>query len=88
MVSITVIVDDVTAPGPQCASAIARARAAAKRCGDQASVDVVAADSDEAAQMGASATPTVAVDGLVLSVGRAAPAGHIMRAVELALEDD
>ncbi len=87
MVTVRVFVADVEQPGEVAQTLVQRAQAAARRFEGQARVELCGLDSPEATDCGAGVEPTVAVGDMVLAVGRALPAGHLVRAITLALED-
>lgn len=85
-VTIRVFVEDPGQPTDLARMAIQRAQAAAARHEGHVQVCVLALDSPEATELAVSVEPTVAVDDLVLATGQAPPAGHILRAVTVAME--
>ena len=87
MVTLSVFVADTDDPDEVSRSALARAGAAARRFPERAEVRAFPIDSEEAQAHGAIVGPTVAVGGLVIAVGRAPLAGHLVRAIEVALEE-
>jgi hypothetical protein len=82
---VTVFVADPESPSELAATAISRVRAAVQRFEGQAELRIVGLMSDEAAAAGVAIEPTVAVDDLILATGQAPPAGHIVRALTVAL---
>ena len=85
MVTVSVFVDDTDNPDEASRSALARAEAAARRFPNRAEVLVFPLDSEEAQARGALVGPTVAVDDLVVAAGQEPLAGHLVRAIEVAL---
>lgn len=85
MIQITVFVVDPQAPSAAAARAIQHVSAAARRFGDQVEVRVLSLGDQAALDLGVSIEPTVLVDQLVVAVGQAPPAGHLVRAIDAAL---
>jgi len=80
---LTVFVASPEAPSDTAARAVAHARAAAGRF-DDVEVSVVALSDPSALERGIGLEPTVMVDDLVVAVGQAPPAGHLVRALQVA----
>jgi hypothetical protein len=87
VVVIQVFVDLPSHASETANTAIRRAHAAVKRFGDCARVELVPIDSQRASDLGIAIEPTVAINGLVLAVGQAPSAGHLVRAIEAAVEE-
>ncbi len=85
---IRIFVQDPDSPGEVARQALTRAEAAARRFEAGVEVRVVGLDEPEAADVGAAVEPTIAVDDLVLCIGQAPPAGHLVRALEAAIGGD
>jgi hypothetical protein len=85
MALIQVFVVDPNDPSPVAATALQRARAAAGRFGPRVEVRVVSLDEESAVQRGISMEPAILVGELLVAVGQAPPAGHVVRAIEAAL---
>ncbi len=84
MPRVTIFVADPERPGAIAQTAIARAQAAARRAPGPVEVAVLALDGEQALQLGASLEPTIAVDDLIVAVGQAPAAGHLLRALATA----
>ena len=69
-------------------TALARARAAAARFPGEVEVETLALGSDEAIRRGLSLEPAVLVGELLIAVGQAPPAGHLVRALQAALDKE
>ena len=85
---IQVFVTDPENPGPPAQTAIRRAEAVARRLEGRVTVQVLALDSPEAQALGAALEPTVAVQEMLIAIGQPPMAGHLLRAVEAALESN
>lgn len=85
-IPLQVFIAEPTAPSPLAATALQRVRAAAARFGDRVAISVVALTDDAALERGIGMEPTVLVGDLVVGVGQPPPAGHLVRAIEAALQ--
>lgn len=81
--TITVFVTDAEQPSEAGGRALAHARAAAARF-PGAEVRVLSPGDEEAEELGLIMEPTVLVGDLVVAVGQAPPAGHLVRALQAA----
>lgn len=86
MVQILVFITDPGQPSPAAQTALQRVRAAAGRFGDQVEVLPLALTDAAAIERGVALEPTVLVDDLAVAVGQAPLAGHLVRAIESALQ--
>ena len=86
MVRVQIFVADPDSPSPLAATAVQRVRAAAGRFGEQVEVSVISLADDAALQLGIGMEPTVVVGELLVAAGQAPPAGHLVRAIEAALQ--
>lgn len=86
MVQILVFIADPQHPSPAAQAALQRARAAAGRFADQVEVLPLALTDAAALDRGIALEPTILVDELAVAVGQAPPAGHLVRAIETALQ--
>jgi hypothetical protein len=86
MVKIQVFIANPTDPSPVAAMALQRVHAAASRFGDAIEVSIIALDDEAALERGLGMEPTVLVGELLVAVGQAPPAGHLVRAIEAALQ--
>ena len=86
MIHLQVFVANPTDPSPVAATALQRVRAAARRFGGQVEVNVIALDDEAALERGIGMEPAVLVGELLVAVGQAPPAGHLVRAIEVALQ--
>jgi hypothetical protein len=82
VVEIHVFVGRSDATRAEDEKAIRLAHAAAKRWPDRASVIEHPLDDELALALGVEASPTVAVDDVVLAVGASIPAGRLVRFVQ------
>jgi len=88
MITLNVFVANPRAPREKGRTALSRARAASRRFGGRVEVCLRALDSLEAERLGAAVDPTVALDELILAAGQPPLAGHLVRALEVALEEE
>lgn len=86
MVRVIVFIADPQQPSPTAQTALLRVRAAASRFGDQVEVVPLALTDDAAFDRGIALEPTILVDELAVAVGQAPPAGHLVRAIETAMQ--
>lgn len=85
MINVQVFIADPADPSPVAATTLQRVRAAASRFGAQVEICVVALADEAALQRGLGMEPAVLVGELLVAVGQAPPAGHVVRALEAAL---
>lgn len=85
MALIRIFVADPGDPSSVAATALQRVRAAASRFGESVEVQVVWLDDESAVERGLSMEPAILVGELLVAVGQAPPAGHLVRAIEAAL---
>ncbi|MEI6501819.1 MAG: hypothetical protein WCP21_12430 [Armatimonadota bacterium] len=86
MVNLQVFITDPADPSPVAAMTLQRVRAAAGRFGRDVAVTVLALDDEAALERGLGMEPAVLVGELLVAVGQAPPAGHLVRAIETALQ--
>lgn len=86
MIQIHIFVANPADPSPVAATALQRVRAAVGRFGEQVEMTIVALDDEAALVRGLGMEPAVLVGDLLVAVGQAPPAGHIVRAIEAALQ--
>ena len=85
MIVVRVMVQAPESLTPEGHLAVSRAQAAVKRFGEAAALQVEALSSPADGIYGAAVEPTVVVGDLVVAVGKAPLAGHLVRAIEAAL---
>ena len=86
MVHIQVLVSDPKNLSPVAQAALQHVEAAAGRFPGQVDVMVVGLMDLAAVERGIGREPAVLVEELVIAVGQAPPAGHLVRAIEAALQ--
>jgi len=85
VVWLRVFVGDGEKLAPESERALRHAEAAARRFPGLVTLEALALDAPPARERGIAIAPTVMVDDLVVAVGQAPPAGHLLRAIEAAL---
>jgi hypothetical protein len=80
-----VFIGNLQSPSPAAQAATTRCQAAATRFAGQVEVSLAELSDPAALDRGISLEPAVLVGELLVAVGQAPPAGHLVRAIEAAL---